>query len=497
MNFKIIIIFGICFSLSPATLLNAQTLKAGFEPVEALEALRVSARFGDSAYLAEVGESSDYRLVYRSESMGLDNMWELMSNDRGTMMLNVRGSTKSPESWLANFYAVMTPARGSIQFSDRPPFHYELAQNEGAAVHSGWLVSLAYLQADILSVLDSVYNLGVRDLILTGHSQGGAIIYLLSAHLSHLQRAEGRYGGMRIKTYCTAAPKPGNLYFAYDFEARMRGGWAFNVVNAADWVPEAPVSIQKLDDFNPGSPFPLIPDMIREQKFPVNLVLKHAYKRMDKPTQRAANRYSNYLGNHIGKRVQGVLPELVLPEESPEFAYVRTGHSVVLMPDEAYYLRFPHSDTAIFRHHFHQPYVHLLMKTYDLVEWAGHPQPGADSSDGAMLSGSWELRYLSGPRIAFDGLYPDRRPIMKLDTERLAVNGFTSCNSFSGNFTMSGKVLQFGQQFGMTRMACPGMGESIFLETLKLIDRWALSDDLWVLTLYKAELPMMAFDRMP
>ena len=49
---------------------------------------------------------------------------------------------------------------------------------------------------------------------------------------------------LNIKTYCSAAPKPGNLFYAYDFEHITEGGWAFNVVNSADWVPELPSTTQ-------------------------------------------------------------------------------------------------------------------------------------------------------------------------------------------------------------------------------------------------------------
>ncbi len=88
-----------------------------------------------------------------------------------------------------------------------------------------------------------------------GHSQGGAIAYLLTAHFYNLQQQGKLPADIRFKTYCSAAPKPGNLYFAYDYETTTRGGWACNVVNAADWVPETPFSVQTVSDFNTTNPF--------------------------------------------------------------------------------------------------------------------------------------------------------------------------------------------------------------------------------------------------
>jgi len=47
----------------------------------------------------------------------------------------------------------------------------------------GWLLSTAYLSKDILPKIDSMYKSGIKDFILMGHSQGGAINFLLTAHL--------------------------------------------------------------------------------------------------------------------------------------------------------------------------------------------------------------------------------------------------------------------------------------------------------------------------
>jgi uncharacterized membrane protein YGL010W len=41
---------------------------------------------------------------------------------------------------------------------------------------------------------------------------------------------------------------------------------------------------------------------------------------------------------------------------------VRTGQTVVLQPDAAYYAKYPDSDKQIFVHHFHHPYIYLVKK---------------------------------------------------------------------------------------------------------------------------------------
>ena len=38
----------------------------------------------------------------------------------------------------------------------------------------------------------------------------------------------------------------------------------------------------------------------------------------------------------------------------------------------------------------------------------------ATASNANALNGNWELNYITGPRIAFDGLYPEKKPVLQL-----------------------------------------------------------------------------------
>ena len=87
----------------------------------------------------------------------------------------------------------------------------------------------------------------------------------------------------------------------------------------------------------------------------------------------------------------------------------------------------------------------------------------------AALTGTWELNYITGTRIAFDGLYPNKKPTLKLDASAKTVSGNTSCNSFNGPLKVDGNKISFTDPMAMTRMMCPGEGENTFLETLHLI----------------------------
>lgn len=195
-----------------------------------------------------------------------------------------------------------------------------------------------------------------------GHSQGGAISFLLTAYLKNLQKTNVIAKDIQFKTYCSAGPKPGNLFFAYEYEAMTQNGWAYNVVNSADWVPETPFSVQTLDDFNKTNPFVNAKSMIKQMKFPQNIALKSTYKKLDKPSRKAQKNYEKYLGTMTSKIIRKSLPDFEAPTYYKSNDYVRTGTTIVLFATPDYYSLFPDDKEKIFIHHFHKPYLYLLDK---------------------------------------------------------------------------------------------------------------------------------------
>ncbi|MDQ4140484.1 MAG: hypothetical protein M3142_08150 [Bacteroidota bacterium] len=88
--------------------------------------------------LRRIARSETYSRAYGSPTVGLENRWELYINKTHTVaVISIRGTTRDPVSWLANFYAAMVPAKGTIQLSQNVPFNYQLAANPRAAVHAG------------------------------------------------------------------------------------------------------------------------------------------------------------------------------------------------------------------------------------------------------------------------------------------------------------------------------------------------------------------------
>lgn len=113
----------------------------------------------------------------------------------------------------------------------------------------------------------------------------------------------------------------------------------------------------------------------------------------------------------------------------------------------------------------------------------------------AKLNGTWELNYISGPRIAFEGLYPGKKPRIKLEVTNQHISGNTGCNSFSGPLKIDGSKMDLTGPMILTKMFCPGEGENVFLETMKKINGWSLADDT-TLNFIMGDVPMMRFTKL-
>lgn len=345
-------------------------LTPGFNADEYNELLLISVRTAaDSSYAAKYEEPAHSEMLYQSAPIGLDNQWDLWLDTRPTStptaIISVRGTTPNPESWLLNFYAAMIPAQGEIKWTENgeaKTFAYHMADNEKAAVHAGWTLACGMLLDDILPKIDDQYSRGVKNYLIMGHSQGGAISYLLTSQLHHLQEVGELPKDIRFKTYCSAAPKTGNLFYAREFEALTQNGWAFNVINAADWVPEVPISIQTLDDFNPTNPFVHVDDIMEQQSFVNRVGMWWILRKLQNPAEEAQENYEKYLGEKLQERVSSLVTGLEMPEFYPSNHYVRTGIQIVLQPDEEYFEMFPNNPDSVFMHHLHAPYLLLTRK---------------------------------------------------------------------------------------------------------------------------------------
>lgn len=114
----------------------------------------------------------------------------------------------------------------------------------------------------------------------------------------------------------------------------------------------------------------------------------------------------------------------------------------------------------------------------------------------SKLDGTWELNYITGPRIAFDGLYPNKKPTINFDLKENRVSGNNSCNSFTGKLSVTGNKIDFTQPMGVTKMMCmDGQGEQIFMSTLQKITSYDITDDGKTLNFISGDIAMMRFTK--
>ncbi|WP_343707563.1 META domain-containing protein [Flavobacterium sp.] len=117
------------------------------------------------------------------------------------------------------------------------------------------------------------------------------------------------------------------------------------------------------------------------------------------------------------------------------------------------------------------------------------------SSGDDLFGATWELEYISGPRIAFEGLYPNKKPQLTFDKKETKVYGNNGCNGYSAPYTLNGKSLTFGEPGPTTMMFCEGGGEQTFLKQIKQITSYSIDKD-GKLNLIQGDIPVMRFKKV-
>ena len=346
---------------------NSQSkLIQGFDADEYRKCLQITAQQTDTNY-AEIPTSppGDCTLLYHSEDMGLDNQWNLWTDEDSVLYVSIRGSVGRAGSWMQNFYSAMVAAEGEMKLPNDQVFKYVLAKNPQATVHVGWTLGLAYLAPDILSQLQEYHQKGYQDLIITGHSQGGVLSMLFSSYFHYNSDLAQKY---QWKTYASAPPKPGNQAFAYDFDF-IHKDRVFRVVNSSDWVPESPISVQTLEDMNETSPFRNADELFGQMGFLQRVVVRRVYKAMSSELEEARDQIHKNVGKRTYKYVDEELGGFEQPEVVPSEFFVTCGIPIVLPPVDGYedYVDSLNKDSA-FRHHLYYPYWFLINAHYPIEE---------------------------------------------------------------------------------------------------------------------------------
>ncbi len=118
--------------------------------------------------------------------------------------------------------------------------------------------------------------------------------------------------------------------------------------------------------------------------------------------------------------------------------------------------------------------------------------------DPDMINGTWEANYILGTPKPFDAMYGSRKPYIIFDATEKSVSGMNGCNNFMGSYAIDGKKIGFGGGGGLavTRRMCPDMGgEEAFMNALKKVNTYSISEDGNTLNLISGDMAVMRFDR--
>lgn len=115
-----------------------------------------------------------------------------------------------------------------------------------------------------------------------------------------------------------------------------------------------------------------------------------------------------------------------------------------------------------------------------------------NTGDETIYGQQWELEYLSGPRIAFDALFENKKPIITFNKSEGEVVGNSGCNGYRAPFKIEKNTISFGEEGPSTMMYC-GEGEKFFRNTMQKVNRYKIEDGK--LNLMIDDVPMMRFHK--
>lgn len=110
-----------------------------------------------------------------------------------------------------------------------------------------------------------------------------------------------------------------------------------------------------------------------------------------------------------------------------------------------------------------------------------------------LYDNGWELEYITGPRITFQGLFPDEKPVISFNKSTKMVTGTTGCNGYNTQYKMNGKMISF-EVPAMTTMRYCGDGEAVFTKTMQKITNYRMTTD-GKLELLMNDVVMMRFKK--
>jgi len=303
-------------------------LKPGFDTKEVKYTIAMCNSYN---FLTQYGTTKklipkEFDLVFTSDIISMDNKFQIYENGK-IGVINYRGSTDKVISWVENCYSGMIPAKGEISIKEEKK-NYSFGDSTESAVHAGYALTIVLLSDKIIEQIKLLNKKGIYDIMITGHSQGGALATLTRAYLEHLPKGvlskKNTY-----KTYVFASPMCGNEEFAleYDFKFSARNT-SFSIVNPKDPVPYLPLH------YNEGkllSKSKVLGWVTGEERFSLQQLGKDA---LMKPLERKLTNFIKGSNALLSKILSLKFGKIILPEFAHDINYFPAGLKKELPPFE-------------------------------------------------------------------------------------------------------------------------------------------------------------------
>ncbi len=228
-----------------SSFLSIGQLKSGFNVNEAKFTIAMcnSFNFKKQFGSTETIMPKEFKLTHTSDILSMDNKFQIYENGK-TGVIVYRGSTEKAISWVENCYSAMIPAKGNITIKDVTN-QYCFTNKKNAAVHAGYALSIVILSDKIIEPISLLNERGIYDIIITGHSQGGALATLTRAYLEHLPK-NTIANKNKFKTYSYAQPMCGNKEFSIDYNKRYSSKeTSYFIKNSKDPIPNMPFNYEE------------------------------------------------------------------------------------------------------------------------------------------------------------------------------------------------------------------------------------------------------------
>lgn len=110
------------------------------------------------------------------------------------------------------------------------------------------------------------------------------------------------------------------------------------------------------------------------------------------------------------------------------------------------------------------------------IDDSAKPVTSNTYAEESELLGTWELVSIISETTVFDDLYPSQKPTIAFDSRSKQISGTTSCNTYTAAYSIDGKAISFGSGMAMSKMACQGEGEKLFVERLTKTNKFFIKD---------------------